>query len=82
VGHCGSSNDWEGQEVLGPVEVDALDGKPARDGTDWREERALEHALARVAWQEEAGEAAGLHYVNMRKHGPRQDSRTRQFMRQ
>jgi hypothetical protein len=55
VGHCGSSNDWEacweGQEVLGPVEVDALDGEPVRDGTNGREVRALEHALARVAWQ-------------------------------
>ena len=41
-GELWSSNDWEGQEVLGPVEVDALDGEPVRDGTDGREERALE----------------------------------------
>ena len=55
-GELWSSNDWEGQEVLGPVEVDTLDGEPVRDGTDGREKRALE-----------AGEGCWLALVHFRR---------------
>ena len=42
--------------MLRPVKVDALDGEPVRDGTDGREERALE-----------AGEGCWLALVHFRR---------------